>query len=403
MRSTSILAFACALAVVAGCADTRGRADGGPGGADAGGPPPVVDGCVPDCAGRLCGPDPVCGQLCGTCSSGACEDGRCVGTSSGAGPRILSLDTNVTTLRSDQTLIVSAVVTDPDGVDDLIGGSLVDPSGGASYGAFATSASEGSYEIRLDWGALDTVTSIDAPVTGVERRFRARFFDVAGHTAESDFAVTLRCADDARAACDGECVDLSTDAAHCGACDRAVPPEAVCRDGAPGCWDAGETLCGDTCADLRYDTEHCGSCDHRCPPWSGRSITCEAGGSCRMQDAFYSRVACGTICGDRGYTCVSALAYYYTGAGGYESRTVGCAETPPATIAGDPGSSWESVSCRCVHTDGSGPTCTTGPESTTAACTDGCDNDGDPYVDCDDFDCCSVVTCPMGTACYGRT
>jgi sulfatase modifying factor 1 len=51
------------------CDDTGGFATCGP--------------CVPDCSGRLCGPDPVCGQSCGTCMgttevcrlyTGQCED-----------------------------------------------------------------------------------------------------------------------------------------------------------------------------------------------------------------------------------------------------------------------------------------------------------------------------------------
>ncbi|NMB75035.1 MAG: hypothetical protein GYA21_07885 [Myxococcales bacterium] len=36
--------------------------------------------CVPDCTGRACGPDPVCGQSCGSCTGGAeCRDGVCGG------------------------------------------------------------------------------------------------------------------------------------------------------------------------------------------------------------------------------------------------------------------------------------------------------------------------------------
>ncbi|MFH1807867.1 MAG: vWA domain-containing protein [Pseudomonadota bacterium] len=36
-----------------------------------------------DCSGRVCGPDPVCGTSCGTCSSGSCNtSGQCVGTTS---------------------------------------------------------------------------------------------------------------------------------------------------------------------------------------------------------------------------------------------------------------------------------------------------------------------------------
>jgi hypothetical protein len=44
--------------------------------------------------------------------------------------------------------------------------------------------------------------------------------------------------------------------------------------------------------------------------------------------------------------------------------------------------------------------CAPGPENTLAKCSDGCSNDGDPYVDCNDYDCCPVRTdCPPTTSC----
>ncbi len=48
-----------------------------------------------------------------------------------------------------------------------------------------------------------------------------------------------------------------------------------------------------------------------------------------------------------------------------------------------------------------GTMCTTTPtEDTVALCSDGCDNNGNAFVDCDDFACCSVRSdCPAGTAC----
>ena len=47
---------------------------------------------------------------------------------------------------------------------------------------------------------------------------------------------------------------------------------------------------------------------------------------------------------------------------------------------------------------GAGPIDTTPPsngdsEDTEAACSDGVDNDGDPYVDCDDYDCSGTPVC----------
>jgi hypothetical protein len=42
---------------------------------------------------------------------------------------------------------------------------------------------------------------------------------------------------------------------------------------------------------------------------------------------------------------------------------------------------------------------TMGPENTAAACTDGCDNDGNGFADCNDFDCCGATSCGADTAC----
>ena len=50
-----------------------------------------------------------------------------------------------------------------------------------------------------------------------------------------------------------------------------------------------------------------------------------------------------------------------------------------------------------------GVMCVMGMENTVALCSDGCDNDGNMFVDCADFGCCAFRTdCPMGTACGDR-
>jgi hypothetical protein len=212
------------------------------------------------------------------CGGGG-EDNICKGETcqSEAGPRILSLSTNTKTLDERAMLVVTAVVTDPDGVDDLIGGALVEADGDGTYGAFATSAAEGAYELRLPWGDMNRVKAIDAPVEGAARTFRARFYDVAGHTAEEMFTVTLKCSRADLGVCGGDCTDLRNDPDNCGMCGAKIPDGAQCNDGMPAC--------------------------------------------------------------------------------------------------------------------------ASGPESSVAACTDGCSNDGDAYIDCNDFNCCNVVTCATGTAC----
>ncbi len=54
-----------------------------------------------------------------------------------------------------------------------------------------------------------------------------------------------------------------------------------------------------------------------------------------------------------------------------------------------------------TSTDAFVPACSSeGPEDSLAACSDGCDNDGNRFADCNDFDCCGVRTdCPVDTQC----
>lgn len=44
-------------------------------------------------------------------------------------------------------------------------------------------------------------------------------------------------------------------------------------------------------------------------------------------------------------------------------------------------------------TTGDGGPCVLGPENTAAACSDGCDNDGNSHTDCDDFSCSKIPAC----------
>jgi hypothetical protein len=139
------------------------------------------------------------------------------GSSDPGGPRILSLTTNTPVIAPGDRLIVTAVVTDPDGIDDLIGGMLEAPGGG-TYGSFATSAAEGSYSLELDFDDLDVVERVATPIGGGERVFRARFYDVGGREATREIGVRIACDDPNVGVCRSSCVDLGSDLENCGAC-----------------------------------------------------------------------------------------------------------------------------------------------------------------------------------------
>lgn len=155
-------------------------------------------------------------------------------------PTILSLTTNVTSLTQGESVTITAVVTDPQGISDLIGGQLQD-SGGGTYGAFATASDEGSCSLVLSWDAIGTV----APITfdGQDTRtVVAVFYDQAGNEASEELTLTLTC--DTGTACDsvcgmgecgGSCVDLQNDAANCGQCGETCDSD-VCATGRCGVW-----------------------------------------------------------------------------------------------------------------------------------------------------------------------
>jgi len=105
-------------------------------------------------------------------------------------------------MRPMDTLVITAVVSDPDGIDDLIGGTLMDSTAALSYGAFATAASEGAYSLSLGWSALNSTAPINAPAgTGEDRTFLAEFFDAAANRARGEISVTLACEDSEATAC----------------------------------------------------------------------------------------------------------------------------------------------------------------------------------------------------------
>lgn len=85
--------------------------------------------------------------------------------------------------------------------------------------------------------------------------------------------------------CGTACTDLESDPAHCGRCDIACEPGTTCDRGtcsatsacgAAGCGDVASTCCSGRCVDLQTDSAACGACDRRCT-----ADTVCVGGSCR--------------------------------------------------------------------------------------------------------------------------
>ncbi|HEY4220313.1 MAG TPA: hypothetical protein VGO62_03205, partial [Myxococcota bacterium] len=199
------------------------------------------------------------------------------------GPQFLQFSTNITTMGPSDTVIFTVVVTDPDGIADVIGGSLIDLQSGASYGAFTTSSTDGSYEISLSWDALNTVAPIDFATTG-SRSFTARFFDQAGHTSQESTSITLSCG--GSPSCAGSC-----GFARCG--DNSCTNSTEAPD------ENGNGICNNVCESLDTN-QHCGSCSATC------STSCINFGADFGETVYECSCSTGSDCGAFDDACVNS-------------------------------------------------------------------------------------------------
>lgn len=142
-------------------------------------------------------------------------------------PIFLSLQTNVAKITAGESVIFTAVLTDPDGVDDIVGGTLSDTTGMIGYGPFVAAGEDGTYSISLSWDAVHQAEPIEFEGMDLIRVFRAEFYDQAANKVSKDVNLTLMCAEGS--ACDGVCTDIMANVDNCGGCGAAC--EGGCMDG----------------------------------------------------------------------------------------------------------------------------------------------------------------------------
>lgn len=183
-------------------------------------------------------------------------------TSMPGGPMFLSFSANVSSLTQDESVTFTAILTDPDGLTDIAGGSLRSGDESLEFGPFITAGQPGTYSISLTWAQIHQTETIEFDGGELPRTFRAVFFDQDGLKATQDITLPLVCA--GGAACDGACTDLAIDGLNCGECRYTCRggPEAceagACTPGLSTCinYDQGLDTCtaacqsfGETCAE----------------------------------------------------------------------------------------------------------------------------------------------------------
>jgi hypothetical protein len=205
------------------------------------------------------------------------------------GPLIIDFGTNVSVLEEGQSVVFTATVNDPDGPDDIQGGSLKDSSESITFGAFQD-VGNGTYEITVSWAEIDQAIGIN--FEGMQTlTFTAVFFDNGGHKGFDQTSIDLSCGpEDSAMACDGQCVIAATDDNNCGSCGNECFWECVA-----GTCDAEDSPCMQP-ANFPYD-----GCDAYCAAQG--EVCADSGPGCYGGTTLWETNNCSDVGFPLTYTC----------------------------------------------------------------------------------------------------
>ncbi|HRI53052.1 MAG TPA: YCF48-related protein [Pseudomonadota bacterium] len=184
------------------------------------------------------------------------------------GPRILSLGTSVKQVTQGESARFVAVITHPDGLDNLAGGQLTSPDGAIKYGAFQADH-QGSYTLDLSWALLHQTQPIGFASEEM-RSFIAEFFDMQGHKTAQSLSLRLHC--NGKNACDGVCL-AQGDRCSGGSANLCI--SGLCK---PGCFIDGALAMTDA---NNPDPDH------------GLCLACKP----KSNDHDWTQASSGTTCG----------------------------------------------------------------------------------------------------------
>lgn len=121
-------------------------------------------------------------------------------------PRIISIGTNVSELTDGESVRFVAVVTDPAGIQNLVGGQLTSADGNIKYGAFVASQ-QGAYSLDLSWAQISQTDRLGF-ASELKRTFVAEFYNVLGLRTSASIELRFHCRGEP--ACDGRCLSTGT-------------------------------------------------------------------------------------------------------------------------------------------------------------------------------------------------
>ena len=162
------------------------------------------------------------GEVCvfpgGDASATGAEDGPETGDMPVQGaPSVIDIQSEPSSLAEDGSITLTVQVADPDGLDDLVGGQLIDDASDTVLGAF-TQISAGTFVGGTDWASVNAAEPIFFELEGT-RTLRVEFVDKDENVGALTIDVPYSCGASGFGVCgDGVCRQLNTPAS-CGACE----------------------------------------------------------------------------------------------------------------------------------------------------------------------------------------
>ncbi|HEY1100731.1 MAG TPA: scavenger receptor cysteine-rich domain-containing protein [Myxococcota bacterium] len=173
------------------------------------------------------------------------------------GPSILSFTSSTSTLDDSSSATLTIVVSDPDGVADIVGALLVDPATNTILRPLSPSGTAGTFTADVRWSDLGSASlTLDFGATA-RRSIRVRFIDAGDHAVSQSLPFTLGCG--ARSACEGRCGSFNCNAEG-------------------GCIDVGDDILDDD-DQCSFCNVGCGSCNDGCACFA-EADTCSGSAAC---------------------------------------------------------------------------------------------------------------------------
>lgn len=242
-------------------------------------------------------------------------------------PVVLELEATPAELTEDDSTTINAVVTDPQGAQDIVAGRLLDAESQQLVGTFRSVAG-GSFEAVVSWDDLNDVRAITFDATGATRALTAEFIDNSNERSTRSLALTLSCAglpacegscgqEDCRGSCSAPADYVTVD--NCGSCGTSCQSGFRCDTGTcTELTDVGSACEIGDCSDIPSEFFSTVCLDEENYLWPGgycsvpciRAGQCASGSTCVRIEQLIDRIgwpACARDCSvgscRSGYEC----------------------------------------------------------------------------------------------------